>query len=487
MENLNNNFINNFEGYLKKEEYPSKEFFDCCEEKLFKRISQVENLDVWELYLKKDLLKTDFDITQEKILSKSNKSANKFIFPLFSFYPELFIKRKIVSLIILFFIFSFFVIYGLSFLNISQKEKTTVVYINKNLKKVKKTDISETKRVLVKNNESIILSNKSGIIITKNKALLTIIKSRHNWFEYYLDFDNNLNSFSLFYIQKQNYKTFLVKTKDYIVEVKGTIFKIKPLKDSHYLTEVIEGKVKIYGENVLDTHYVSSGSIFTFDSINNRYFILSKQKSSAQIIQQQKSVSKIDLKKSDYTNIVNIIKNDDLKNKISHDSLIEKALNLEENNWKEAVKIYKEIYKNLEASQYSRQIALFSWARLLADNSKDEDEAISLFNEYITVFSNGIFKGEAYLRIAEIEYNRDINKSLFWYLKYIAEFPKSPNIATAEYKAGIIFLQKKQYEKALELFSNAFDHAKNYAPEHVMAIKQAIEKTKDIYNKKKNN
>jgi Tfp pilus assembly protein PilF len=78
-----------------------------------------------------------------------------------------------------------------------------------------------------------------------------------------------------------------------------------------------------------------------------------------------------------------------------------------------------------------------------------------------------------------MEYKVNPDQALAWYEKYVQEFPSTQNTAAAEYKAGLIYLEQHNHEKAVVMLSNALSHAKNYPQNQIAAIQRGLDNAKN--------
>jgi hypothetical protein len=164
------------------------------------------------------------------------------------------------------------------------------------------------------------------------------------------------------------------------------------------------------------------------------------------------------------------------------DSLLELAVKLEAPDWKKAVETYRAVLARPGTSAYSREIALFSIGRLLADHDAPVPDVRAAFNAYLKSFAGGSFTGESYLRLADLEYKANPALALVWYEKYLKELPLTQNTVAAEYKAGLILLQQNKRDRATALLSSALNHAKNYPADQVAAIQRTLYNAKNPRN-----
>jgi TolA-binding protein len=123
--------------------------------------------------------------------------------------------------------------------------------------------------------------------------------------------------------------------------------------------------------------------------------------------------------------------------------------------WKEAIGMYKKIFDNPDVSRLRKEDALFSIAKLHADNNENKAEARNVFMTYLAMYPNGSFAGETWLRLAELEFKANPDNAIQYYLKYFEMFPRHPRISELQNRVGVIYLQQKKYDDAISMFRQA--------------------------------
>jgi tetratricopeptide (TPR) repeat protein len=130
----------------------------------------------------------------------------------------------------------------------------------------------------------------------------------------------------------------------------------------------------------------------------------------------------------------------------------EKAEFTETSNWQEAVRFYQKVLSNRNVPALQKEAAGFSIAKLLADHGIDRVKAKEGFFNYLTMYPTGNFVGESWLRLAELEFEQDPDKAVEYYLKYFDKYPRHYRIAELQERVGLMYLQKKKYDEAINMF-----------------------------------
>ncbi len=142
--------------------------------------------------------------------------------------------------------------------------------------------------------------------------------------------------------------------------------------------------------------------------------------------------------------------------KSDFDSLYSLAQKLEfRGKWKDAIEMYQKIFDNPDMSRLRKEDALFSIAKLRADNEENKAEARNVFMTYLALYPNGSFAGETWLRLAELEFKTSPDNAIQYYLKYFEMFPRHPRISELQNRVGVIYLQQKKYDNAISMFRQA--------------------------------
>jgi tetratricopeptide (TPR) repeat protein len=126
--------------------------------------------------------------------------------------------------------------------------------------------------------------------------------------------------------------------------------------------------------------------------------------------------------------------------------------------WFKALKLYEKVLDHPHATPLRREDALFSVGRLQAEHGSSIETAKQSFLTYLALFPHGTFAGESWLRLAELEFQRNPENAIQYYLKYFQMFPQHPRTAELQDRVGMIYLQKKRYEKAIAMFDHALSN-----------------------------
>jgi len=142
--------------------------------------------------------------------------------------------------------------------------------------------------------------------------------------------------------------------------------------------------------------------------------------------------------------------------KSNYDSLYSLAQKIESRGkWKDAIELYQKLFDNPDVSRLRKEDALFSIAKLHAENNENKAEARNVFMTYLAMYPNGSFAGETWLRLAELEIKTNQDNAVQYYLKYFEMFPRHPRISELQNRVGVIYLQQKKYDDAITMFRQA--------------------------------
>ena len=128
--------------------------------------------------------------------------------------------------------------------------------------------------------------------------------------------------------------------------------------------------------------------------------------------------------------------------------------------WRKAAMLYQQVVDDPNVTPLRREDALFSIAKLRAEHSRNTEMAKEAFLTYLALFPAGSFAGESWLRLAELEFRRNPDNAIRYYLKFFEKFPRHPRIAHLQHRVGVIYLQEKQYRKAIDMFEQALSNLK---------------------------
>jgi TolA-binding protein len=128
------------------------------------------------------------------------------------------------------------------------------------------------------------------------------------------------------------------------------------------------------------------------------------------------------------------------------------AENLELKNWQKAFGLYRNVFKDPRTPKLRKETALFSMAKILAEHGTDKTRSKEAFLHYLALFPTGNFVGESWLRLAELEFEHDQDKSIEYYQRYFEKYPRHSRISELQYRVGLIYLQKKKFDEAISMF-----------------------------------
>ncbi|MBN1128600.1 MAG: PEGA domain-containing protein, partial [Chitinispirillaceae bacterium] len=153
---------------------------------------------------------------------------------------------------------------------------------------------------------------------------------------------------------------------------------------------------------------------------------------------------------------------------------LDSAQQSETARWKGALDIYKRIAANLEAPPLYRQTALFSQGRLEADRLRDTSAAIRDFSEYCILYPDGVFAGEALLRLAELEIIRNPASAIDYFQRFLLADPRHPRRADVAYHLGLLLQQRNSYGEAIKMYGIALEQLSEKATKRRAEINQMI-------------
>jgi hypothetical protein len=134
------------------------------------------------------------------------------------------------------------------------------------------------------------------------------------------------------------------------------------------------------------------------------------------------------------------------------DSDFRDAEDLEAKNWQKAFVLYRNVFQNPRTPKLRRETALFSMAKLEAENGVDKAVTKEAFLHYLALFPTGNFVGESWLRLAELEFENDQNKAIEYYQRYFEKYPRHSRISELQYRVGLMYMQMKKYDDAISMF-----------------------------------
>lgn len=126
--------------------------------------------------------------------------------------------------------------------------------------------------------------------------------------------------------------------------------------------------------------------------------------------------------------------------------------------WQNALQLYEQILEDPGVSRLRHEDALFSIGKLYAEKGEGGAKAKQTFLTYLALFPNGSFAGESWLRLAELEFQKNPDNAIQYYRKYFDLFPRHPRIAELQNRVGVIFLQQKRNVEAVAMFEQALSN-----------------------------
>jgi TolA-binding protein len=155
-------------------------------------------------------------------------------------------------------------------------------------------------------------------------------------------------------------------------------------------------------------------------------------------------------------------------------SKLDSARQNEAFSWKNAIEIYQALVEDLSTPPLYRQTALFSLGRLEADRKKDTAEAIKDFGTYCIVYPNGLFTGEALLRLAELEIRRNPSSAIEYFQRFLAVDPRNPRRADVAYHLGLLLQQQDNFNEAIKMYGIALEQLGSKSAKRRKEIEQMI-------------
>ncbi len=120
-------------------------------------------------------------------------------------------------------------------------------------------------------------------------------------------------------------------------------------------------------------------------------------------------------------------------------------------SFKEAISLYDSVFNDHSARRVYREDALFSIGKLKAEHVSVAD-AKEVFLAYLALFPRGIYAGESWLRLAELEFASNQERSLGYYHKFLEQYPRHHRASELQNRVGLIYLQLGRYVEAAEMF-----------------------------------
>jgi TolA-binding protein len=153
---------------------------------------------------------------------------------------------------------------------------------------------------------------------------------------------------------------------------------------------------------------------------------------------------------------------------------LDSARQKEARSWKSAIEIYQTLAEDLSTPPLYRQTALFSLGRLEADRKKDTAEAIKDFGTYCIVYPNGLFTGEALLRLAELEIRHNPSSAIEYFQRFLTVDPRHPRRADVAYHLGLLLQQQDDFNEAIKMYGIALEQLGSKSEKRKKEIEQMI-------------
>jgi TolA-binding protein len=447
---------------------------------LFERISSLDGVDTWELQVKKETADFDFDAAEKRLAASSAVAkAPTYSFPglFFTSTLSLFKKGNFRYTVALLASLALAVGGWQLWQNTASSLATTVIAPGE-----KGFALSATRGQTVQSlpGQRLVLQNFRGTVVAENGARITLKEIHPDVTSYSLAFTESSfpqQAKAIFSVTKRLAgQEFSVITKDYIIHVVGTVFTVTPQAHQRVATKVFEGTVRVEGRNF--SALVNAGSVLCFDDRAGAYVVTASDTAhqATESLEARRDSGSIPAQ-SGQRRIGKPI----MHNGQSQDSLFDNAMRLEQIDWQKAIDAYNLVLGRHGSSPFSREIALFSVARLRFDHDTSLVDVRKAFEAYLKVFPHGNFAGESYLRLTDLAYKNDPKQALAWCERYLAEFPATQNAAAAEYKAGLILLQQNRREQAATMLTEALKHSTSCPPAQIVAIQRALDNAKNVH------
>jgi TolA-binding protein len=154
--------------------------------------------------------------------------------------------------------------------------------------------------------------------------------------------------------------------------------------------------------------------------------------------------------------------------------LLDSAQQNEAGEWKRALGMYQSMAADTAMPPQYRQTALFSQGRLEADKLRDTAAAIKDFGTYCIVYPDGLFTGEALLRLAELEIKRNPASAIDYFQRFLLVDPRHPRRADVAYHLGLLLQQQNNFAEAIRMYGIALDQLGSKASKRRTEIEQMI-------------
>lgn len=145
--------------------------------------------------------------------------------------------------------------------------------------------------------------------------------------------------------------------------------------------------------------------------------------------------------------------------------LLKQAQAAESESWEKALGLYEDIIALEHAPLLVKETSLFSIGRLKVEHANAKEEAREAFLSYLAFYPDGIFTRESLLRLAELEFEEDQDKAIEYYLKYFEKYPNHYRVSDLQYRVGLIYLQRKEYDEAVYMIKQSLANILHDQPE----------------------
>lgn len=131
------------------------------------------------------------------------------------------------------------------------------------------------------------------------------------------------------------------------------------------------------------------------------------------------------------------------------------AQSAERTNPDSAMAIYRALLSREDTPALIRQSALFAIGRLQAEHALDKVAAHESFMRYLALYPDGTFARESLLRLAELEFEKNPEQAIAYYLRYFDRYPTHYRVPELQYRVGLIYLQTSRFNEAEYMFRQA--------------------------------
>ncbi len=154
----------------------------------------------------------------------------------------------------------------------------------------------------------------------------------------------------------------------------------------------------------------------------------------------------------------------------------QQAEEAESRDWQLAVRLYLKALDDPSTPRLRKEAALFSVAKLRADNSAAPAQAHGDFLRYLALYPSGAFAGECWLRLAELEFRTNPDKALEYYLKYFEKYPRHHRISELQHRVGLIYLQQGKIDQAVSMLRESLANLSRTSGDEREKIRVSLDK-----------